>query len=105
MGIVRTMYWNIAVIALAIGLGMILFEISLIIGIILILSGAAMLMFEYFGGVLRVQEFLEEVEEDERFPREGEEDDSLLEDQQRKLDAEERYLAELEREKKEKGEE
>lgn len=104
MGIVRTMYWNIAIIALATGLVMILLEISLIIGIILILSGAAMLMFEYYGGFLRVQEFLEEVEEDERFPQEGEEDERFLEDQQRKLDAEERYLAELEREKKEKEE-
>jgi len=105
MGVVRTMHWNIAVIALAIGLVMILFEISLIIAIFLILSGTAMIMFEYFGGVHRVQEFLEEGEDYEGFLEEGKEDEGFLEEEQRRLDEEERYLAELEREKKEKGEE
>jgi hypothetical protein len=101
MGVVLTTYRIIAVFAVAIGLVMILIENSRIYGVILSLIRAAMLMFEYYGGVLRVQEYLEEEEEDERFPQEGEEDEKFLEDQHRKLDEEKRYLAELEREKKE----
>lgn len=65
MGIVRTMYWNIAVIAFVIGLFMtFLSENFQIYGIILLLSGAAMIMFEYCGGVRRVQDFLEEGEDE-----------------------------------------
>lgn len=108
MGLVRTMYWNIGVIAIAIGL----FTTFLsgdnfrIYGIILLLSGVAMIMFEYCGGVRRVQDFLEEGEDYERFLEEGEEEDEgFLEAEQRKLYDEERYLAELERKKKEKAEE
>ena len=102
------MYWNIGVIAFIIGL----FATFLsgdnfrIYGIILLLSGAAMIMFEYCGGVSRVQEFLEEGDDYEKFLEEGkEEDERFLEDEERKLDDEERYLAELERKKKEKAEE
>jgi hypothetical protein len=101
------MYWNIGVIAFVIGLITTFLEENFqIYGIILIISGAAMIMFEYFGGVHRVQEFLEEGEDYERFLEEGEEEDEgFLEDEQRRLDEEERYVGELEREKKGKGEE
>jgi|SRR5687768_6842450 hypothetical protein len=105
MGFVRTMYWNIGVIAIAIGITIILIENFRIYGIILLLSGAIMIMFEYFGGVHRVQEFLEEGEDYEGFLEEKKEDEGFLEDEQRKLDEEEKYLAELERKKKENGEE
>lgn len=106
MGIVRTMYWNIGVIAFVIGLITTFLEENFqIYGIILLLIGGTMIMFEFCGGVRRVQDFLEEGEDYERFLEEGEEEDEgFLETEQRKLDDEERYLAELERKKKEKGE-
>lgn len=64
MGLVRTMYWNIGVIAIVIGLlTTILSENFRIYGIILLLIGVAMIMFEYCGGVRRVQDFLEEGED------------------------------------------
>jgi hypothetical protein len=99
------MYWNIGVIALVIGL----FTTFLsgdnfrIYGIILLLSGSAMIMFEYCGGVHRVQDFLEEGDDYERFLEEGKEDDErFLDDEQRKLDKDEKYLTELERKNQEK---